>query len=622
MFSAIVLTAACVGWDPAAGAAGTRPEPEAMAAYEAARTKAGRDANAHVRLALWCESHGLAAERLKHLAIAVLADPAHATARGLMGLVAYRGGWRSPEAVSAQVSSDPAYASALASYNGRRARMGDSADAHWKMALWCEQQGLKPEATAHLTRVVQLEPGREVAWKHLGYRKQGRRWVTDEQIAAEKAEAEARKRADRQWTPILTRWRGWIGDRTKEAELAEALTAVTDPRAVPSIWATLGRGTALHQKAAVQLLGQIDSPDATRCLALLALDGRSPDVRARATQVLRVRDPRDVASLLVAMLRDPNFDSDPILFHYQITPIGREAADAPGWLTVTGPGYDVIRSYTLPSWLSQSGSAWTDRNRDSAVMRQRERQVNDLAAIVAQMLRESEEYVAFARRHVQQVDQSNARVLRTLGATTGQDLGEDREAWRKWLTEERGYAYEPPPVRPRQDLTFGDDKPIYYENVQSTSCFAAGTIVRTLAGPRPIESVAIGDQILTQDPRTGALSYQAVIDAPRNKPAQLVKIGLGGEAIKATGIHRFWKAGRGWVPARDLEPGDAVRALGGVARVTSVEPDGIEPVFNLKALQAESYFVGTAGLLVHDNSEVQPVARPFDAAPEQPATIR
>ena len=77
----------------------------------------------------------------KHLAIAVLADPSHATARGLMGLVAYRGGWRLPEAVSDRVRSDAAYAAALASYNRRRARMGDSAEAHWKMALWCEQQG-------------------------------------------------------------------------------------------------------------------------------------------------------------------------------------------------------------------------------------------------------------------------------------------------------------------------------------------------------------------------------------------------------------------------------------------------------------------------------------------------
>ena len=74
--------------------------------------------------------------------------------------------------------------------------------------------------------------------------------------------------------------------------------------------------------------------------------------------------------------------------------------------------------------------------------------------------------------------------------------------------------------------------------------------------------------------------------------------------------------------ARDLKPGDVVRGLGGVATVKSVEPAGVEPVYNLKVMQAESFFVGESGLLVHDNSEVQPVTRPFDAAPELAATGR
>jgi hypothetical protein len=68
--------------------------------------------------------------------------------------------------------------------------------------------------------------------------------------------------------------------------------------------------------------------------------------------------------------------------------------------------------------------------------------------------------------------------------------------------------------------------------------------------------------------------------------------------------------------ARELKRGDVVRCLGGVATVDSVEPTGVEPVYNLRVLQAESYFVGGTGLLVHDNSEVRPVDRPFDAAPE------
>ena len=40
---------------------------------------------------------------------------------------------------------------------------------------------------------------------------------------------------------------------------------------------------------------------------------------------------------------------------------------------------------------------------------------------------------------------------------------------------------------------------------------------------------------------------------------------MGGETIVATGIHRFWKAGKGWTMARDLKAGDRLRMIGGVA---------------------------------------------------------
>src|SRR5262249_53039440 len=89
---------------------GDSPLPNApadRADYEAVRVKAGRDAKAQIRLALWCEAHGLSAERMKHLALAVLYDPSNALARGLMGLVAYRGEWERPEAVGPRIRASP-----------------------------------------------------------------------------------------------------------------------------------------------------------------------------------------------------------------------------------------------------------------------------------------------------------------------------------------------------------------------------------------------------------------------------------------------------------------------------------------------------------------------------------
>jgi len=105
------------------------------------------------------------------------------------------------------------------------------------------------------------------------------------------------------------------------------------------------------------------------------------------------------------------------------------------------------------------------------------------------------------------------------------------------------------------------------------------------------------------------------VNAFHNPPNATFRIHLGNETVVATGIHRFWKAGKGWAMARDLKPGDGLRTLGGMARVTAVESDRVQPVYNLEVARGQSFFVGNPGVLVHDNSLVQPVAEPFDAAP-------
>jgi hypothetical protein len=98
-----------------------------------------------------------------------------------------------------------------------------------------------------------------------------------------------------------------------------------------------------------------------------------------------------------------------------------------------------------------------------------------------------------------------------------------------------------------------------------------------------------------------------------NAPSALLKLRIGPETLLATGIHRFWKVGKGWTMARDLVPGDVVRTIGGALKVESSEPAGTAPVFNLDVAEDRDFFVGEAGFLVYDFSVVQPVARPFDA---------
>ena len=127
----------------------------------------------HVRLALWCEAHGLTAERTRELTLAIVREPGHTLARGLLGLVSFDGKWQRPEQVSRALNEDPDLSSRAEEYFKRRQKTPDRAEAQWKLALWCDQVGLKQQANAHLYRVLMLDHSREAAWKRLGFKKRG-----------------------------------------------------------------------------------------------------------------------------------------------------------------------------------------------------------------------------------------------------------------------------------------------------------------------------------------------------------------------------------------------------------------------------------------------------------------
>jgi len=137
--------------------------------------------------------------------------------------------------------------------------------------------------------------------------------------------------------------------------------------------------------------------------------------------------------------------------------------------------------------------------------------------------------------------------------------------------------------------------------------------VLTRSGAKSIESMNVGDLVLTQETKTGELSYQPVLVVHHNPPNVTLEIDLGEETIVATPIHRFWLAGTGWIMARDLKAGDSVRVLGASSKIRGVRPGSVQPVFNLEVARGHSFFVGERGALVHDNSLVLPTPEPFDA---------
>ncbi len=192
----------------------------------------------------------------------------------------------------------------MAEYNARRDRCPKrpTAIGTWAPGARPRDSRRKPP---HLATVVRLNPARDAAWKRLGCRRVGGRWVTEEQLAAERKEAEAQKQANKHWQPLLTKWRGWLRKEDRRAEAEHALAEITDPLAVPAVWAVFaGEGTK-DQLLAVQVFGQIDASASARTLALLVARTKSSAVRQAACETLRRRDPREYVGFFLALLRDP-----------------------------------------------------------------------------------------------------------------------------------------------------------------------------------------------------------------------------------------------------------------------------------------------------------------------------
>ncbi len=113
---------------------------------------------------------------------------------------------------------------------------------------------------------------------------------------------------------------------------------MTDPLAVRSIFKVFARGGPRDQLRAVRLLGQVDSTDASRALAILGIFGGTDDVRRQAIETLRGRDVRGVLDAVIGLLRDPiKFAAKPNL-----------GLDSPAVLFIEGEKANLERIY-MPS---------------------------------------------------------------------------------------------------------------------------------------------------------------------------------------------------------------------------------------------------------------------------------
>ena len=196
----------------------------------------------------------------------------------------------------------------------------------------------------------------------------------------------------------------------------------------------------------------------------------------------------------------------------------------------------------------------------------------------------------------------NAPIFLVLEQTTDALVDRDPAEWRMWWQDytdtqkNKQTYYEYVPSRSYFSTTYQQ------QLVVGTSCFAAGTRVRTQTGLLPIEQITIGDRVLAQDTETGELAYKPVLQTTAAPPVgELMSIGVEGDPVHMTAGHVVWVTGRGWRMAKQLAPGDQVHGLQGTLGVDGTEQlPPVARVYNLVVADFNTYFVGPRGVLVHD----------------------
>jgi hypothetical protein len=133
--------------------------------------------------------------------------------------------------------------------------------------------------------------------------------------------------------------------------------------------------------------------------------------------------------------------------------------------------------------------------------------------------------------------------------------------------------------------------------------FARGTEVWTQTGLQPIESILVGDRVLTRNPSSGAHAFHLVVGTQMKSSGEMHTIELDSRTIVTTPAQRFMVSGAGWKAAIELKDGVKVDGLAGPRAVQVRASAGkANEMYNLFIADVPTLFVDRMGILVHDAS--------------------
>jgi hypothetical protein len=574
------------GWSLALAAALAAAAADKGIKKESAAPPEGeRQAREHVEQALLAEARGDNAERTRRLREALVAAPDLPEANWHAARVFSGGAWLPLAQVTSQTAGDPDWTQ----YRDLRGKAGASPKALRDLARWCSKRGWHDVAAVHFAQLLASPASdaemKQEAVKALDLKATAGGWITAAELRQRQEQAQAVEAALARWRPVLVKLQAAIDGENfaaRDKAIAE-LHQLDDPASIPALESLLAGSGPRFQEEAVRRLASFPHFEATEALVRYAVLSEYSLVRRDARAALRQRDEHDYVPLLLGGL------AAPLEARYQVVWDSRGRIGYTHALLREGPSGNlllvshelarpvvthrrVVDNQTVRVFAPEQAKSESRTVVFGTTPQQAFR--NQLAAAAAQ----AENVQTQVRMANSAVDQANERLFETLEQTTGQQWPRQPLEWWKWWQSYNEYQWP----RPTQYAYRWNASNYYAQSTSYTqitgtrsySCFLAGTPVRTQTGPAAIETIRPGDRVLAQDADSGELAY--------------------------------WVSGHGWKMAKQLAVGDLLHGLGGAVPVEAVEPAADARAYNLVVDDYNSYFVGQAGLLVHDNEFRRP----------------
>ena len=533
----------------------------------------------------------------------------------------------------------------LREYGQRRNAALGNPLAEFELAQWCRTQDLTERERLHLMRVVahpNAKPAhRKTAAKRLRLRQHAGMLLTEQQYEQIAERTKEVTEALEEWSVQALRWRKAIASgKRKKNEAMKALAELDDPRSIAALELELSPLSEELALAVVGVLDRIEHPSATMSLVRHALGSPWPSVMDAAMDALEQRPRHEYVPALLANLDTPMYtafkviatekpDGTAIVRREQI--FVKEGLERTQALVVHSMATPMVnyqqRSNNYSSWrISNDPTEWkntrattdpevTMDDRTARSLEQKARAVGEAKRTRTRIAMQNE-----------RIAESNQRIFRILEHATGELIARSPTAWWDWWYDynevtttadcyygEPQYGGKPTEflnafVYSRYSATVRTETTTTGERVgPPTSCFRAQTPVWTETGLVPIESVTVGDRVLSKDTENGQLELHLVLGHTLRPPAEIIEIEFDQSTIQCTKGHPFWVSGAGWRMAKLLKPGDRIHALDGTLEVCSVNANFMhDETHNLIVDKAATYFVGKQGLLVHDNTYRRP----------------